>query len=186
MRHGRMRVFAAAFTAAAALAAIGAAPALAQRNAVLILAPTVSGGTNSLEGRIRQAVAHQLGVLDRDDAIVRAPHHEHREARDHVEAVERGDLLAVSVDHRADGLEERAAAPGVPEPVERQHALERNAGSGRSEPPDRDQRQPLDPLRVVVRERHRDPAAERVPDHGHAPVAELVEQVAQDAGVPAE
>jgi PKD repeat protein/lysophospholipase L1-like esterase len=64
MRLERMRVFAAAFTAVAALAAIGAAPALAQRDAVLILAPTVSGGTNSLEAQLARNAGMEVDVVD--------------------------------------------------------------------------------------------------------------------------
>src|SRR5688572_7338367 len=63
MRLGRSRAFGAVLVAAAALAALTAAPAMAQRNAVLILADTVSGGTNSLEAQVARAAGMEVDVI---------------------------------------------------------------------------------------------------------------------------
>src|SRR5918992_1608523 len=60
----RLVRFGAAVAAVMALAAIGAAPALAQREAVLILAPTVSGGSNSLEAQVARTAGMEVDVVD--------------------------------------------------------------------------------------------------------------------------
>ena len=55
-----------------------------------------------------------------------------------------------------------------------------------AEPAAGDEHQPLDHLRELVGELHRDPAAERVADDGRPLVAERQQQVAQAAGEGAE
>ena len=55
-----------------------------------------------------------------------------------------------------------------------------------AEPAARDQRQPLDPLRELPEELHRDPAAERVPDHRRRADPERGEQVADRRSVGAD
>ena len=77
------------------------------------------GAGQGLEPGVRDQLVGVAAVGDRDRAVALAPDDQRRHRPQQIQAVERRDLLAVDVDHRAQRLQERLARARILERAER-------------------------------------------------------------------